>query len=94
YPKHVWSPSGGWYAQPVNWKRNTAICCVAIFGITAMVWKLSAELEYRHKMPEKGRFYPSRYWSKQIIEHERAQEKLEQEKAAQEKAALAKPQES
>jgi len=60
YPKHVWSPSGGWYAQPANWKRNTAIAGLAIFLITAAGWKLSAEVEYRHKMPEPGRFFPSR----------------------------------
>ncbi|KAK0641611.1 hypothetical protein B0T16DRAFT_420193 [Cercophora newfieldiana] len=78
YPKHVWSPAGGWYTQPANWKRNTAIAGLVMFGITAAAWKLSAELEYRHKMPEPGRFVPSRYWSKQIIEHEKAQK----EKAA------------
>lgn len=60
YPKHVWSPSGGWYAQPANWKRNTAIAGAVIFGITAAIWKLSAELEYRHQMPEPDRFFPSR----------------------------------
>jgi hypothetical protein len=60
YPKHVWSPAGGWYAQPSNWKANTAVFGLAIFGVTALVWKLSAEKEYRHKMPEPGRFYPSR----------------------------------
>ncbi|KAK4043422.1 hypothetical protein C8A01DRAFT_32548 [Parachaetomium inaequale] len=84
YPKHVWSPAGGWYAQPANWKANTAVFGVVIFGITALVWKLSADREYRHKMPEQGRFYPSRNWSKQIIAHDQAQEK----------AALEKPQES
>ncbi|KAK3339331.1 hypothetical protein B0H65DRAFT_433439, partial [Neurospora tetraspora] len=73
YPKHVWSPSGGWYAQPANWKKNTAVLGGVVFLITAAVWKLSAEKEYRHKMPEPGRFYPSRYWSRQIIEYERAQ---------------------
>jgi hypothetical protein len=25
YPKHVWSPAGGWWANPTHWKRNTAI---------------------------------------------------------------------
>lgn len=80
YPKHIWSPAGGWYTQPANWKRNTAIAGLVMFGITAAAWKLSAELEYRHKMPEPGRFVPSRYWSRQIIEHEKAQK----EKAAKE----------
>jgi len=33
-----------------------------IFGITALTWKLSSELEYRHKMPEPGQFFPSRQY--------------------------------
>ncbi|KAI1856836.1 hypothetical protein JX265_011477 [Neoarthrinium moseri] len=73
YPKHVWSPSGGWYAQPSNWKANTAVFSAVIVGITALAWKLSAERETRHNFPEPGRFFPSRYWSKQIIEHEKAE---------------------
>ena len=60
YPKHIWSPAGGWYAQPSNWRGNTAVAGLAIFAVTAAVWKLSAETEYRHKMPEPNRFYPSR----------------------------------
>ncbi|CAK7198535.1 hypothetical protein SEUCBS139899_001198 [Sporothrix eucalyptigena] len=57
YPKHVWSPAGGWYAQPANWKRNTAIAGLAVFGIVALVWKIDSELD----------------WSRQIIEYEKAQ---------------------
>jgi len=72
YPKHVWSPSGGWYAQPHNWKANTAVMATVILGITAIFWKISAEKEVRYKMPDPGRFFPSRNWSRQIIEHERA----------------------
>jgi len=60
YPKHVWSPAGGWYAQPANWKANTAVFTVVIVGITAMVWSISAEREVRYKMPEPDRFFPSR----------------------------------
>ncbi|KAK2066827.1 hypothetical protein P8C59_000611 [Phyllachora maydis] len=75
YPKHVWSPAGGWYAQPSNWKSNTAVFGLVVVGITALAWKLSAEREVRYKMPEPGRFYPSRYWSKQLIEYDRAQKK-------------------
>ncbi|EAS31364.3 uncharacterized protein CIMG_06843 [Coccidioides immitis RS] len=73
YPKHVWSPAGGWYCQPANWKANTAIMGAVIFGISAMAFSLSAEREFRTKFPEPGRFFPSRWWSKQIIEHERQQ---------------------
>ncbi|MCJ1245782.1 hypothetical protein MMC30_002986 [Trapelia coarctata] len=72
YPKHVWSPAGGWYAQPANWKANTAVMAGVVIGITAMAWNISAEREVRTRFPEEGRFYPSRWWSKQIIEHERA----------------------
>ena len=60
YPKHVWSPAGGWYAQPANWKANTAILGLVVVGITAIAWNISAERETRDRMPEKGRFYPSR----------------------------------
>ncbi|KAK0129047.1 hypothetical protein ONS95_000987 [Cadophora gregata] len=60
YPKHVWSPAGGWYSQPSNWKANTAVFGVFIVGLTAMMWKLSAEREFRSKFPEEGRFFPSR----------------------------------
>ncbi|ERS95949.1 hypothetical protein HMPREF1624_07484 [Sporothrix schenckii ATCC 58251] len=84
YPKHVWSPAGGWYGQPNNWKKNTAIAGLTIFGIIAIVWKIDSELEYRHKMPEPGRFFPSRYWSRQIIEYEKEQ-KAKGEGAAESK---------
>ncbi|KAI1327490.1 hypothetical protein F5Y16DRAFT_191699 [Xylariaceae sp. FL0255] len=79
YPKHVWSPAGGWYAQPANWKRNTAIAMTAMLGITACAFYLSAQLEYRHKMPEPDMFFPSRHWSKQIREYEAQKAKKEDE---------------
>ncbi|KAH6629532.1 hypothetical protein C7974DRAFT_394679 [Boeremia exigua] len=71
YPKHVWSPSGGWYAQPNNWKGNTAVVGLVLVSIVGMAWTVSAQREYRDKMPEQGRFFPSRYWSRQIVEHEK-----------------------
>ncbi|PVI01833.1 hypothetical protein DM02DRAFT_641624 [Periconia macrospinosa] len=77
YPKHVWSPAGGWYSQPANWKANTAVAGAGMLFIVGLGFMLSANLEHRDKMPEPGRFFPSRYWSKQIIEHER---KLKEQK--------------
>ncbi|THX96278.1 hypothetical protein D6C98_07237 [Aureobasidium pullulans] len=71
YPKHVWSPAGGWYSQPKNWKANTAVMGLAVFTVAAVFFSLSADREHRYKMPEQGRFFPSRYWSRQIREHER-----------------------
>jgi len=44
---------------------------MVIFGITAMMFKLSADREFRNDFPAEGRFFPSRNWSKQIKEHER-----------------------
>ncbi|GJD00459.1 hypothetical protein ColKHC_09284 [Colletotrichum higginsianum] len=73
YPKHVWSPAGGWYAQPANWKRNTAVIGAVMAGVVAVLWKISAEKEVRYVMPQEGRFFPSRYWSKQLIEYDREQ---------------------
>ncbi|KAJ5181882.1 hypothetical protein N7449_012029 [Penicillium cf. viridicatum] len=73
YPKEVWSPSGGWYAQPANWRANTAIMGAFIIGVAAITFSISADREYRDKMPEPGRFFPSRYWSRQIREHENQQ---------------------
>ncbi|KAI1168288.1 hypothetical protein F5B18DRAFT_646818 [Nemania serpens] len=52
-----------------------------IVGITALTWNLSAQREYRYKMPEPDRFFPSRYWSKQIREHEAAQKAAKAEKS-------------
>ena len=60
YPKHGGSPAGGWYAQPKNWKGNTAVVGLVLTSIVGMAWMLSAEREYRDKMPEQGRFFPSR----------------------------------
>ena len=58
--KHVWSPAGGWYAQPANWKRNTFVLGSMMFGLVGVVWMVGARLEHRDKMPEEGRFFPSR----------------------------------
>ncbi|KAI8601564.1 hypothetical protein EDD21DRAFT_374157 [Dissophora ornata] len=45
YPKHVWSPSGGWWTQPTNWKSNTAVAVGISATIVAAAWKYSAENE-------------------------------------------------
>lgn len=50
YPKYVWSPSGGWWNNPANWKKNTAIAFL-IMGISgAAVFKFSADNEVRYVM--------------------------------------------
>lgn len=67
YPKHVWSPAGGWYAQPANWKKNTFILSAAVLGITAIIWKISAEREEFVHKPAPGRFYPSRQYDPRYL---------------------------
>ncbi|KAJ4584678.1 hypothetical protein HRR81_000484 [Exophiala dermatitidis] len=73
YPKHIWSPAGGWYGQPQNWKTNTAVFGLIIAACAGLAWRVSAEREHRYRMPERDAFFPSRYWTKQIIEHDKAQ---------------------
>ncbi|KAM3428764.1 hypothetical protein NHJ13734_008459 [Beauveria thailandica] len=60
YPKHVWSPAGGWYAQPANWRGNTLIAGAVIFGIVAVTWKFGADREQWAHKPRSGEWYPSR----------------------------------
>ncbi|KAJ2724556.1 hypothetical protein GGI07_001903 [Coemansia sp. Benny D115] len=64
YPKHVWSPAGGWWAQPKTWKRNTAIVGVGALCFLGFVFKKSAELEQRTLYPRV--WIPSMMWSKQF----------------------------
>ncbi|KAI5850882.1 hypothetical protein BZA05DRAFT_399076 [Tricharina praecox] len=78
YPPHVWSPSGGWYGQPKNWRANTAVMALVIVGFTAMAWKASANLEERSRMPDPDRVFPSRNWSRQIIEFEKAKREAQE----------------
>ena len=33
----VWSPAGGWFADPKHWRRNTAICFLVIGAIAVPV---------------------------------------------------------
>ncbi|KAF9073185.1 hypothetical protein BDP27DRAFT_1319019 [Rhodocollybia butyracea] len=64
YPKQVWSPAGGWWVRPSNWKSNTFIAGMGIAGITYLVWQFSAAHEHRYIMPAKD--IPSMAWAKQF----------------------------
>ncbi|KAF4466179.1 hypothetical protein FALBO_6960 [Fusarium albosuccineum] len=78
YPKHVWSPAGGWYARPANWRGNTLIAGAVMASIVAVTWKFSAERETWAHKPSPTDFQPSRYWSKQLKQWDREdQEKAE-----------------
>ena len=45
YPKFVWSPTGGWYCNPPNWKRNTSLAMMFVLASSGVVWYLTAPLE-------------------------------------------------
>ncbi|KAJ4474988.1 hypothetical protein J3R30DRAFT_3294806, partial [Lentinula aciculospora] len=53
YPKSVWSPAGGWWVRPSNWKSNTFIVATGIAGICYMVHRVSASKEHRYNTPTK-----------------------------------------
>ena len=67
YPKWVWSPAGGWWVQPKNGTRNTAIALgvwAVILGFTA---KFSAANERRY-LPPLDYPIPSQHWCKHAVE--------------------------
>ncbi|CAL1710081.1 unnamed protein product [Somion occarium] len=63
YPKEVWSPAGGWWTRPSNWKSNTAIAFAGILVITYGAFAFCADREWRYVEP--ARPIPSMKWSKQ-----------------------------
>ncbi|CAO1616242.1 unnamed protein product [Jaminaea pallidilutea] len=68
YPKHVYSPAGGWWVQPHNWKANTVVAGLGIAGVSYAIWMYSAEREWRHRAP--NRWIPSMLWAKQFKDGE------------------------
>ncbi|KAH7885588.1 hypothetical protein F5I97DRAFT_1810456, partial [Phlebopus sp. FC_14] len=66
YPKHVWSPAGGWWTRPSNWASNTAVAMAGILVVAYGVWNVSAEREVRHILPDRP--IPSMMWAKQFKE--------------------------
>ncbi|KAK7682743.1 hypothetical protein QCA50_014126 [Cerrena zonata] len=53
YPKEVWSPAGGWWTRPSNWKANTAILFAGILTVTYGAWTVSADREWRYIEPSR-----------------------------------------
>ncbi len=44
YPKEVWSPAGGWWPYPKNWRSNTVACFVLLAGLCVPVFIASERL--------------------------------------------------
>ncbi|KAI5477662.1 hypothetical protein MNV49_006048 [Pseudohyphozyma bogoriensis] len=68
YPKEVWSPAGGWWTRPANWKSSTVYAGLSVAFLTWGVWKFSADREWRHVAPTKP--IPSMMWAKQFTSGE------------------------
>jgi len=66
YVPKVWSPAGGWWSNPANWKRNTGIAGIVIFGLAAAIFQVSASKERRPVPPM--HHIPSQYWCKHALE--------------------------
>ena len=67
YPKWVWTPAGGWWCQPKNANRNTAIMAGAWAVILAVTFKFSAANERRY-LPPIVYPIPSQRWCKYAVE--------------------------
>ncbi|KAK9811884.1 hypothetical protein WJX72_011786 [[Myrmecia] bisecta] len=66
YPKGVWSPAGGWWADPKHWRRNTAVAFGVIVAVSIPLFLKSAELEQRPIPPTRP--IPSQKWCKNFGE--------------------------
>lgn len=78
YPEHqlvepgaqgVWSPAGGWYADPKHWRRNTAFAILGTVVVGAFIFKQSLKLEQRHSAP--AHWIPSQMWNNKNIPEKR-----------------------
>jgi hypothetical protein len=67
YPKWVWSPAGGWWCEPKNWKRNTVVAG-AVWGVIAFfTFQFSVANERRLQAPADYPI-PSQFWCKHAVE--------------------------
>ncbi|KAG8759713.1 hypothetical protein FRC14_005197 [Serendipita sp. 396] len=64
YPKEVWSPAGGWWAQPKNWRVNTFIAMGGVTALAYLVFRGTAHKEVRATTP--SRWVPSMAYQQQF----------------------------
>lgn len=62
----VWSPSGGWWSNPAQWKRNTGIAGAVVAVLAVGIFRVSAAKERRPLAPHTH--IPSQYWCKHAVE--------------------------
>ncbi|KAI9217059.1 hypothetical protein BC828DRAFT_392089 [Blastocladiella britannica] len=39
YPRWVYSPTGGWWSQPKNWKSNTLVAAGGLALVTGLIMR-------------------------------------------------------
>lgn len=66
----VWSPAGGWYPDPVHWRRNTALALLGTAILSTFVLLESAKREQRYRPA--AHFIPSELWSHNVPKREEA----------------------
>ncbi|KAI3435772.1 hypothetical protein D9Q98_001830 [Chlorella vulgaris] len=68
-PKEIWSPTGGFFADPKKWKRNTLITAAAFASIAYLAFQQSIKMEQRHARPHgpilSERWYTDKNFPKQ-----------------------------
>ena len=63
-PNHVWTPAGGWFPDPPQWKRNTVYAFLALGAGFLYVGSHSVQLEERPVAPKHA--IPSAMWSSSV----------------------------
>ncbi|KAF7315850.1 PALP domain-containing protein [Mycena indigotica] len=74
YPKFVWSPAGGWWGQPANWKMNTFIvscgmaftCAAIIRAVAHREAELAGEPLERRRLTTTWREYLHKRYAKPV----------------------------
>ena len=62
----VWTPAGGWWVSPKNWKMNTAVCAASVAASCLYLFSVSIEKERRPLPP--AWHIPSQKWCKHAKE--------------------------
>ncbi|THU81741.1 hypothetical protein K435DRAFT_779739 [Dendrothele bispora CBS 962.96] len=53
YPKTVWTPAGGWWVRPSNWRTNTAVFSSFIALTVYGFYQFTSAREVRYTKPAK-----------------------------------------
>mmetsp|Transcript_4074 Transcript_4074/g.12298 ORF Transcript_4074/g.12298 Transcript_4074/m.12298 type:complete len:112 (+) Transcript_4074:246-581(+) len=64
-PSHVWSPAGGWFPDPPEWKKHTVYAFGALFVGFLWMGRTSVSLEERPVAPKHN--IPSAVWASKTV---------------------------